>query len=67
MKAAKEIDMSWKDFLDETGKRDGALDTTTEKLIALGIALEMIGHPGGGPAITFGAKALEAYDAFAAA
>lgn len=30
-------------------------------------ALEMIGYMGGGPSIAFGAKALEAYDEFAAA
>jgi AhpD family alkylhydroperoxidase len=37
------------------------LKTTRQELCE---ALEMIGYMGGGPAIAFGAKALEAYDEF---
>ena len=39
------------------------LETTREEFCE---ALEMIAFMGGGPSITFGAKALEAYDEFAA-
>ncbi|MEP2889785.1 carboxymuconolactone decarboxylase family protein [Tateyamaria sp.] len=40
------------------------LGTTRQELCE---ALEMIGYMGGGPAIAYGAKALEAFDEFSAA
>ncbi|MEQ6249987.1 carboxymuconolactone decarboxylase family protein [Sulfitobacter sp. HNIBRBA3233] len=52
---------------------DSCIGFHVKSLVRLGLtreemceALEMIGYMGGGPSIAFGAKALEAYDEFAA-
>ncbi|QUJ76727.1 carboxymuconolactone decarboxylase family protein [Sulfitobacter albidus] len=52
---------------------DSCIGFHVKSLVRLGLtreemceALEMIGYMGGGPSIAYGAKALEAYDEFAA-
>ena len=74
---SKEIPDTFKGFdvMGKAAKTPGALDEKTKEFIALGIAistkcekfteaLAMCSYMGGGPSITYSAKALEAFDEF---